>query len=180
MVFFFIFLAMMFLILFFFIDYIEVSPHSIHEILADHDECLLHQQSLDLILQLSEVPLLVAPLLKHLPCGPLDRLSLPINDLLVDRPSGLSDHVEGSLRDECLTLVLLPLGLTAGDLLCLLLLELLLEVLRDVVALEVGLVLHSGRRDDLGSLLLRLLHWRAVAAVPRHVTPRCHCLLLAP
>jgi hypothetical protein len=53
MVFFFIFLAMMFLILFFFIDDIEVSPHSIHEILADHDECLFHKQSLDLILQLS-------------------------------------------------------------------------------------------------------------------------------
>ena len=153
---------MMFLILFLFIDNIKVSPHSIDEVLSDHDECLLHKESLDLVFELREVPLLVGLLLEELPGGPLDRLALPINDLLVDRPSGLSDDVEGSLSDECL---LLSLRLTAGDRLRLLLFELLLHVLIFKVVFEGGLVLRTRGGNNLGSLLLGLLCWRT-ARIP--------------
>ena len=50
MLFFLICLLMMFFILFFFIYNIEVSSHSINEVLGDHNKCLFHEQSFDLIL----------------------------------------------------------------------------------------------------------------------------------
>ena len=62
---------MMFFILFLFIHNIKVSPHSIDEVLSNHDECLLHKESLDLVFELREVPLLVGLLLDEFPRGSL-------------------------------------------------------------------------------------------------------------